>query len=529
MKPKLNYSRAGRIAALGGVLILLASLHASPAATTQETKPARRPNIILIYTDDQDRDEMGCFGGKVLTPHMDSLARDGVRFTRFYVASGVCCPSRYNALTGRYASRSLSTQKRQPTTGSANLGFESGVYGEPTCVARALQAGGYVTGMVGKWHQSAGASPTKPFPADADPNDPAVKQALRANYDQVVERVKSCGFDYAASIYNYNLEGGAAKTPFWIPRALGVHNMEWVTDGALKFIAQNKDRPFFLYLAPTLVHSPAAITSLKADPRITPAGFLDQAPNVQPSRQSVLERVQQAGVDKKMAGPTWLDDGVGAVLQKLKDLGLAENTVILLAGDNGNKAKFTCYDGATHEPFVARWPGVIKPGTVCDKLVANIDFAPTILEIAGVPPLPGVQLDGRSIERALQGDASYQRESLMLEITTERAVVSADGFKYIAVRYNPAILEQIKQGRKFNHACEPMETARQTFDAVERHPTYFDLDQLFNLNTDPSEQKNLAQDPNYKTKLAQLQQQLRDYSQKLPHQFGEFTKPNQAP
>lgn len=483
--------------------------------------PPARPNVVLIYTDDHDLDEIGCFGGKVLTPHMDSLARDGVKFTRFYVASAVCSPSRYNALSGCYASRCLRTQKTMPVTGPVNLGWESGVFEEATCFAGALQAAGYATGMVGKWHQGHGA-PMRQFDAEADPADPKVKAALLAAYEKVRAAVKSCGFDYADGIYRDNVDGAKGQKKFWLPAALRFHNMEWVTASALKFIEQSKDRPFFLYLAPTLVHSPSALKSLAADPRITPMGYLDRAPEVQPSRQSVRERIDKAGVAPEQIGSTWLDDGVGAVLAKLEELGLASNTVVLLAGDNGNKAKFTCYDGGALMPFVARWPGVAQPGTVCSKLVSNIDFAPTILEICGVVPPSGIHRDGRSIVAALKGDPAYVRESLLLEITTERAVVTADGFKYIAVRYTPEILAQVKAGKKFNHWCQPMETATHTYNADQNYPGYFDLDQLYDLNADPGEQQNLARNPQHAAKLDQLKAQLRAYSQELPHPYGEF-------
>jgi arylsulfatase A-like enzyme len=523
MAPAVRYAAAMQRRLL---LPIIPTLLAASSFTLAVDTAQRRPNVILIYTDDHDRDEIGCFGGKVLTPHMDGLARDGVKFTRFYVASAVCSPSRYNALSGRYASRSLSTQTRMPTTGPVNLGWESGVYGEKTCMALALKAGGYATGMVGKWHQGS-AGPLKRFRPDDDANDPKVRQALRENFDKVVESIKSCGFDYAAAAYRDNTDPKGEKV--WIPKALQFHNMEWVTDGALRFIEQNKERPFFLYMAPTLVHSPSPLKSLQADPRITPLGFLDKAPDVQPSRKSVLDRVEKAGVEKRFVGSTWLDDGVGAVLKKLDELKLAENTLVLLAGDNGNKAKFTCYDGGAREPFVARWPGVIKPGSVCDKLVSNLDFVPTILEVCGVSAPASVVRDGHSIAAALKSDASYRRESLMLEITTERAVVSDDGFKYIAARYTPEILEQVKAGKKFNHWCQPMERATHTYDADRQYPGYFDLDQLYDLNADPNEQKNLAGNPAHKERLERLKQLLRAESQRLPHMFGEFKPVGEAP
>jgi arylsulfatase A-like enzyme len=502
---------------LAGLGVVAAALPATHAA------PARRPNVILIYTDDHDLDEIGCFGGKVLTPHMDSLARDGLKFTRFYVASAVCSPSRYNALSGRYASRSISQQAKTPVTAPANLGWEAGVYAERdqrTCLAFALRAAGYATGMVGKWHQGSGAPPPK-FAQDADPAAPEVRAKLEAGYAVVQQAVKECGFDYAESIYANNVGDAKPGAKHWLPKPLQVHNMEWVTDGALKFIEQNKEKLFFLYMAPTLVHSPSPFNSLKSgDPRATPRCYLDKLPQVQPPREDVLRRVRQAGLKLMSAGSTWLDDGVGAVLKKLDDLGLAGNTLVLLAGDNGNPAKFTCYEGGARMPFVARWPGVMPTGRVCNELVSNIDFAPTILDVCGAAPL--ARSDGRSFVKLLRGEPGYRRDSLMLEITTERAVVTAEGFKYIAVRYTPEVLAEMKTGKKFNHWCEPMEKTTHSYNAEKNYPAYFDLDQLYDLKADPQEQHNLATDPAQAARLKTIQALLRDYSQQLPHPFGEF-------
>ncbi|MEW6358626.1 MAG: sulfatase-like hydrolase/transferase [Planctomycetota bacterium] len=502
----------------------LAAMAALRQATGQEKGDgaARRPNVVLIYTDDHDLDEIGCYGGKVLSPHMDSLARDGMKFTRFYVSSAVCSPSRYNALTGRYASRSLRQQKNWPPGGPVNIGWEAGCVNEIT-LAGAMKAGGYATGMVGKWHQGT-LEPLTQFLADAEPDDPKVKKALEENYAKVIAAIKSTGFDYAAAAYINNVDGGGKDGPkrFWLPKKLRYHNMEWVTQGALEFIEQNKERPFFLYMAPTLVHGPSPVKSMRADARITPLGYLDRAPEVQPPRQDVFARVKAAGVAENMAGVTWLDDGVGAVLKKLDEMGLAENTVVLLAGDNGNKAKFTCYDGGGLMPFVARWKGVITAGSLCDKLASNVDFAPTILALCGVAKPAEMQIDGVSFLPALKGDPGYRRDSLYLEITTERGVVTDDRFKYIAVRYLPKIQEEIAKGKKFNHWCKPAEAEDHTFNADKNYPGYYDADQLYDLNADPNEQKNLAADSAHKTKLEEMKRLLTEYCRTLPHTFGEF-------
>ncbi len=500
-------------------VFLLAALLAAASGA------AARPNVVLIYTDDHDLSEIGCYGGKVLTPHMDGLARDGTRFTRFYAASAVCSPSRYNALTGRFASRSVSQQKKTPVTGPVNIGWEAGLYDERdqrTCLACALKEAGYATGMVGKWHQGF-EGPLKKFNQDEDPAAPKVREKLEDNYARLIRSVQACGFDYAAALYHGNVGDAAKGAKHWLPKPLQVHNMEWVTEGALRFIEENKGRPFFLYMAPTLVHGPSPLKSLAdADPRATPRGYLDKVPEVQPTRADVLRRVREAGLDPKEAGSTWLDDGVGAVLKRLDELGLAKNTLVLLAGDNGNVAKFTCYDGGARMPFVARWPGVVPAGRVSDALVSNIDFAPTILELCGAKPAAATPCDGQSIALALRGDSGYRRDSLMLEITTERAVVSRDGLKYIAVRYTPEILEQAKAGKRFNHWCQPLESATHTYGADTQYPAYFDDDQLYDLTADPKEQRNLARDPAQAARLEALRAELRAYSQRLPHPFGEF-------
>lgn len=481
-------------------------------------EPAKRPNIIVIFTDDQDRDEIGCYSGRKATPHMDSLARDGIKFSRFYVNSAVCTPSRFCLLTGRYASRASNLTKQFPHGGPVNIGWNPHSNGQPGTLARQLKAAGYTTGMVGKWHQGGGEG-MKGLSQNADPRKPSVKKQLEENNRKLVEAVKSNGFDYAASLYRGNVKGKLGAGKNYLPKELQVHNMEWITQGALDFIDQGHDKPFFLYIAPTLPHSPAASRSLKTDPRNTPLGYLDKAPDCQPSRESVLQRAK-----KKNALPdlVWLDDGVGAVLKKLKEKGLEENTLVWLISDHGNKPKFTCYDGGARVPALARWPGVIKPGSVCNELAASVDVAPTLLSLAGGRQAADMPMDGVDISAVFKGKP-YSRDSLYLEITTERAVITNDGWKYIAVRYPPEIQKQVDAGKKFNHWCIPWEKQHHTYKANEIIPAYFEQDQLYNLSRDGREQKNLAKDPQHAKRLGAMKAKLRAYSAKLPHSYGEFT------
>ena len=356
------------------------------------------------------------------------------------------------------------------------------------------------------------ATPSGAWP-NADPADPAVAKLLRENYEAIVDGIKATGFDYAASVYQGNVP------ELRVPAVLRVHNMEWVTQGALDFLHQNKDRPFFLYVAPTLVHAPDAIGSMNQDPRRTPAGLLEKAPDCQPSRKDVLDRVAPSRAARKMAGAVWLDDGVGAILKKLDDLNLAQNTLVWLISDNGNRPKFTCYDGAARLPSLVRWRGVIPAGRVCRDLACSVDVAPTVLALCGAAEDPDCPTDGQDITKALKGDGAYSRESVYLEITTERAVVTKDGYKYIAVRYLPEAQKQIEAGKKLNHWCRPLDDHTYNADAM---PGYFDPDQLYDLKRDPRERRNLATDPASAERLKKVKEVLEQYCQKLPNSFGEF-------
>ncbi|MFB6217980.1 MAG: sulfatase, partial [Halobacteriaceae archaeon] len=372
---------------------------------------------------------------------------------------------------------------------------------------------------------------------DADGRDPEVAETIASNYRTYVTEIESCGFDDARSIFPRNVFG------FELPESMEYHNMEWVTQGALDFIETHRDEPFFLFMAPTLPHDPWERDQLRADPRITPSGYLEEPPDVQPPREDVIERVENseratrepdeaelAGFmtpEKVQVGRTfvsWLDDGIGAVLDRLDELGLAEDTLVIFTSDHGNRGKLTCYDGGARQPCIARWPGVITPGTTRQELVSNIDLVPTIFDIVGVGPPADYHIDGQSFVPLLTGEGDYERDSLFLEITTERAVVTDDGFKYIAVRYPPDIRAEIDDGAKYSHDCvERGENEPARFAADRDFPAYHDRDQLYDLEADPLEQTNLADDPAYRDRLAEMQDLLSVYSRDLPHEFGEFS------
>lgn len=473
--------------------------------------PGRRPNVIIFWIDDMDLNEIGCFGGKVLTPHMDSLARDGVKFSRGYVVSAVCTPSRYNMVTGGYASRALNLRQNTPPGSWAKLGWNSLVTEEVT-LAKILKAGGYRTGMVGKWHLG-GDSLTK-LPADAKSSDPAVRKTVADNYEKTVAAVKRAGFDFADALVSQNVQGMP------LPKDWVVHNQEWMTGCALDFIEQSKDQPFFLYFASTVPHSPYGMSSLTCDPHISTRGLLDKVPQVQPSREDVLRRTREAGVTDKLAFLTWLDDGIGAILKKLADLKLEQDTLILFMSDNANPAKYTCYEGGVHVPAMARWTGRIKPGSVCNAVIGSVDLPATVADVCGVKVPANAQLDGESLLPLLDGRKGPWREGLMLEITYTRGIVT-DGWKYVALRFPPHIQAKIDSG-EWKKVNQEGEEGPSHYETEDRYPGYFDRDQLYDLKADPKEQRNLAADPAHRAKLDEMKELLRKQSAKLPTPFGEF-------
>jgi arylsulfatase A-like enzyme len=250
--------------------------------------------------------------------------------------------------------------------------------------------------------------------------------------------------------------------------------------------------------------------------------LLDALPAVQPSRENVLQRVAAAGIPQRLAGVTWLDDAIGAVLAKLADLGVADSTVVIVASDNGKRGKFSCYDSGARMPMLIRWPGQVAPGSVCRELVSNIDFAPTIYDLAGIPVPGTASVDGTSIVPLLRGEGVYRRASLYLEISCTRAAVSEDFFKYIAVRFPPEIQERVDRGQRHTHWALPLAEAHHTYNNEKHYPGYFDADQLYNLAEDPREQRDLAGDPAHAERLAAMKALLARHVAPLPHAFGEF-------
>ncbi len=264
------------------------------------------------------------------------------------------------------------------------------------------------------------------------------------NQNNSVKMIKEKGFDYAASIYPGNVEGEGT-----LPKVLWQHNQNWITNGAIDFIdeCKSEDKPFFLYMGTTIEHGPRHTGSYKDDPLVTPIGFLDEPLNVQPPRSSIPKRLKAAGLDSKNGNPLWLDDAISAILKKLEDSGKLENTIIFFFNDHGIEAgKGSCYQGGVlTQSFV--WSPMIDGGRVYNGMVGNIDFAPTILDLAGLPEKQYSDVDGKSLVNLLKGSNALVNDSIFCEMGCSRAVIK-DGFKYMVVRYSDYLKNMPFKNRK---------------------------------------------------------------------------------
>jgi len=525
------------------------------AGTATRADQPSKPNVVLFYADDLDFDEVPLYDQlhspcmtaaraarnpavrpqKLHMPNVERLGREGALFTRFYITSPICTPSRYSILTGRYASRSPGLCKRQPPGTQANIQWNTPIDPAETNLASALKRCGYATGIVGKWHNVLPGGAVGGVDELVDPRDPRVSAAAgeaqqrRSRY--LCERI---GFDYAARIYMGNKEQER------VPAPLQVHNLAWLAEGAVDFLRKNRQRPFFLYLPVTIPHTQYHPGLIRESPLATISGMIDREPDVMPPKSSVAKRAKAAGVPPQNYAATWLDDCVGAVMRTLDEFGLSDNTVFVFLSDHQSRGKYTCYEGA-RVPMIVRWPGRIAPGTVNDTLSANVDLPATFIEIAGGTAPAEMAVDGHSLVDAWTTGRPPNdwREALLLECSSVRAVVTRR-WKYVACRPTPEVKEKMdvdadaaeKEGRArlvdWSGNVNPHPGKRRggvRYNADLHFPAYFDRDQLYDLETDPLEQTNLAAVPERAKTLQDLQRQLSDLLKPLPHTFGEFKKP----
>ncbi len=485
----------------------------------------KRPNIIMVVADDITPSYHGCYGGPTPTPNIDRIATDGVRMERGYCNASLCCPSRWSLFTGQFTQRSRWAHEDAAPTDPATISQNGMLDLDTPTLAKTLRSAGYGTYHVGKWHSRFGVDefgfdePTH-IPGDAD--DPEVDAEIRRRHANAVKVVKQCaGFEHADRVQWGNI-GGKQFDP-----RLRAHNIPWMTDGALGYIDQaaQDDRPFYLHLANSIPHSPDCLKSLNVDHRYTWAGKLDEPPRSHPADDTVIARLEAAGLQTSgpiagvNAGMIMIDDQIGEIMNKLDEHGLRENTILIYTADHGIPGKGSCYVFGQHLPYVMAWPAGMPRVQVVHDIFSWTDVVPTLCDAAGVSMPDDHTLDGVSVLPALRGEAKWPRQIHYHEMGWSRSIIKGR-YHYIAVRYPKAAIEKMRNGN------QPLGIGV-AFDKLNAPflPGYFDSDQLYDIKTDPFERTNLIDDPARVDVVADLKAELKQITDTLPRPFPAAPDP----
>ena len=376
-----HYSRREFLRATGAFVAGARVLQSGRPALGRRAS-GRRPNVVIIFTDDQGYQDVGVFGSpNIKTPHLDRMAAEGMKFTNFYVAASVCSPSRAALMTGCYPPRVGITGVLFPRH---NIGLNP----EEVTIADVLKRRRYATACIGKWHL--GHLPTFlpisngfdyyfgiPYSNDMDPVD-----GKNRNLDRAWKEKDYSPWNVPLMRNEAVIERPADQTTL----------IERYTEEAVTFIHQQKDGPFFLYLAHTMPHIPLFVSD----------AFYAEDPHK--AYQKTIEQI---------------DGSVGRVLQALQDAGVDDDTLVIFTSDNGpwlskkhhggsalplRDGKFSTYEGGMREPCIMRWPGKVPAGSVCHEVAATIDLLPTIARLAGGQVPTDRIIDGEDIWPLMAGE-----------------------------------------------------------------------------------------------------------------------------
>jgi N-acetylglucosamine-6-sulfatase len=462
--------RLGRALGVGGLLAGLAC--GSPA-----DRPQPRPNIVVVLVDDMRWDEMRVAGHPFIeTPNMDRLAREGARFLNAFATTPLCSPSRANFLTGQYAhTNGIIDNTARPSHNLATFPV-------------ALAGAGYDTAFFGKWHMGNDDTPRPGF----------AHWVGMAGQGEAVDPV-------------LNVDGQRRPNPGYVTDIL--------TDYAVKFVERSRTTPFLVYLAHKAIHpniTQRADGSLVEIPG-QPGGFVAAErhrgryvgqtmprrqnalgpPTGKPALQRKIDNLPPLGLktrttDDEMRGRLEMllavDESLGRILDSLTRTGQLDNTIVVFTSDHGyfygehglSAERRLAYEEAIRIPLLVRYPRSVPAGRTPTEMVLSLDLAPTLLELAGLVPGSGIQ--GRSFVPVLAGRATGWRSSFLVEYYTDTVFPRVRNMGYVAVR---------TERHKLIHYLELQ-----------------DMDELYDLEADPFEQRNLIADPAAAAALAAMRTEL---------------------
>ena len=384
--------------------------------------PAARPNFVIVLADDQGWGDLSVHGNTNLaTPNIDSLARDGALFDRFYVCP-VCSPTRAEFLTGRYYPRG---GVYGTSAGSERLDLDE------VTIAETFKAGGYTTGAFGKWHNG-GQHPYHPN---------------SRGFDEYYGFTSGHWAHYFDTTMDHNGE---------VVRGKGFI-IDDLTDHAIDFIEENKDRPFFAYIPYNTPHSPMQV----------PDKFYEKFDGAELAmRNRDPEREDIGHVRAALAMVENIDWNVGRLLETVEKLGISDNTVFIYFSDNGPNGyrwngdmkgrKGSIDEGGVRVPFLIRWPGQIQAGLNIEAIAGATDLLPTLADIAGIDLISKKPLDGRSIKPLLDQTADDWPDRMIFSFRPGRAESSVRTQRF----------RMDTNGQLFDIPADP----GQRTDVAEQHP-----------------------------------------------------------
>jgi len=351
-----------------------------------DASAAERPNVIVVFTDDQGTVDANCFGAKdLVTPGIDALARRGVRLTQFYAAAPVCSPSRAGLLTGRYPVRAGVPGNVSSQKGGA------GMPPEQVTMAETFKAAGYVTAHVGKWHLG--------YTPETMPG--------AQGFDFSFGHMGGCIDNYSHFFYWQ----GPNRHDLW-RQGKEIHRdgcffPDLMVEEAIRFITENRQRPFFMYFAMNAPHYPYQ-------------GDVEW-----------LERYKDLAYPRNLyaAFVSTLDARIKKLVDAVDELGLRERTIIVYQSDQGHSteerahfgggsagphrgAKFSLFEGGIHVPAVISWPGSLPEGEARGQTAHSCDWLPTLAELCGVKLL-NEDIDGRSLVKVLRSESAESPHDLL--------------------------------------------------------------------------------------------------------------------
>jgi arylsulfatase A len=413
-----------RRALLAGISALGVAVAASGGLANTIKK--RKPNIIVVLTDDLGYGDIGAYGGTVIkTPYIDRMANEGVRFTDFYAAQNICTPSRAGLLTGRYPIRT-------------GLGYEvilahdkRGLPLSEVCIPQALKPD-YASALIGKWHLGH-VAPYWP------PTDHGFDYFFGIPYSHDM---------LPLALYTDRGHGNIKSEPVVYPEL-----QRRFFDQAEQYIDEQGKNPFFLLLALSAPHLPE-------HPNAEFAGHSAGAYG------DVVEEI---------------DAGVGRLLAGLKRRGIDEDTLVIFTSDNGpwfegssgglrDRKGGGAFDGGYRVPGIFRWPGTIKPAQVNHSVVSSVDFLPTFCALAGKAPPRGVELDGINITDVLEDGTTSPREELILFNNEDVWGIRTPKWKLVVSTYNRGRQVHLDQIEGFIQLYDVNGPTGESYNVADRHP-----------------------------------------------------------